>query len=126
MTTQQIPKDDWKRFLNNLSRHGELETRDAEIEVLGLHLGDQIAAEWVPLYGLSYDGRSDTLEVDLQDHMHRIQHPERLYAELQGTELASILAIDSEGLQHIIRLRTPLSLPRLKSLVTTGLKTQRG
>ena len=116
MTTQQIPRAEWKNFFDSLSRHGELEKKSAEIEVLGLNLGDQIVADWVPMYGLSYDSRSDTLEVDLKDHMHRIHHPERLYVEGVGVLLSSILAIDSEGLQHIIRLRVPLSLPKLMPL----------
>lgn len=118
MSTQQLLREEWKEFFDSVSKHGELEKNEAEIEVLGLRLGEQIAAQWVPLYGMSYDTRSDTLEVDLKDHMHRIHHPERIYIDREGVVLSSVLAIDSDGLQHIVRLRVPLSLPKLKPLAT--------
>lgn len=118
MNTRQIPKGKWKNFFDGIASARQLASQDAEVEVLGLNLGDQIAAEWIPIVGLTYENKSDTLEVGLEGYTHRISHPAQVFVEEQGTALSSVLAIDAEGLQHIIRLRAPLQLPRLKPLAT--------
>ncbi|MET3107040.1 hypothetical protein AAKU67_001688 [Oxalobacteraceae bacterium GrIS 2.11] len=118
MSTRQIPKAEWKVFLDSVSRSKELESKSAEIEVLGLHLGDQLATDWVPMYGLVYEERGDMLEIGMKNHTHRIHHPKQLFVEGEGVKLESILVEDADGLKHIIRLRESLSLPKLKPLMT--------
>ena len=117
MNTRLIPKEKWKLFFDGVSRSKELETKEAEIEVVGLDLGDQIAAEWVPIFGLVYESRGDVLEVSLEGYTHRIHHPRQIFLDRDGLQLASILVTDSDELRHLIRLRRPLSLPGLKQLV---------
>ena len=61
MTAQKIDRAEWQTFFDTLSK-GLLGMR-AEIEVASLALGDQIAAEWVLLLGITYDLKDDVLEI---------------------------------------------------------------
>ena len=45
MATRKIEKQEWKTFFDGISKTGGLDGKCAEIEVLGLHLGDHIRSE---------------------------------------------------------------------------------
>jgi Family of unknown function (DUF5335) len=64
MNTRKLDKREWHPFLDGISK--VLEAKEAEVEVASLALGDQIEAEWLPLYGLAYDPKDDVVEVALE------------------------------------------------------------
>jgi hypothetical protein len=110
----QLPQDRWAHFFDGFTRalFGKL----VEIEVIGLDLGDQIQAEWLPLNGLTYDRHDDTLyvyieETEGRDLDHAIAHPREVHVQLGPTGLERVIAIDADRRQHIVRLREPLALP---------------
>lgn len=111
MTTRKIEKQDWKPFFDGLSKVGGLDSKCAEIEVLGLNLGDHIASEWVPMFGVTYNSKDDVLEVGLEGLDHLIHKPKTIHVEESPAGLLSISVTDEDDLQHIIRLRDPLLLP---------------
>lgn len=111
MTTRKIEKQDWKTFFDGVSKVGGLDSKCAEIEVLGLNLGDHIAAEWVPMFGVVYNPAGDVLEIGLEGLDHMIHRPKTIHVDESGAGLHSISVIDEDDLQHIIRLRDPLLLP---------------
>ena len=89
-----------------------LQGRQAEIEVLSLKLGDQLAAEWLPFFGITYDPKDDIVEIVLEGMDHLIEKPQQIYADTGGgTSLVSIDIVDSSGIQQIVKLREPLMLP---------------
>ena len=110
MTTRKIEKTEWKTFFDGVSKVGGLDTKCAEIEVLGLNLGDHIAAEWVPMLGVDYDPGSDVLEIGLEGLNHLIHRPKMIFVEESAAGLLSISVTDEDDIQHIIRLRDPLLL----------------
>lgn len=110
MTTRKIEKKEWKTFFDGVSKVGGLDSKCAEIEVLGLNLGDHIATEWVPMFGVVYDPKSDVLEVGLEGLDHLIHRPKTIYVDESTTGLLSISVTDEDDIQHIIRMRDPLLL----------------
>lgn len=110
MNTRHIKKEEWKSFFDAVSKTGGLDQKSAEIEVISLNLGDQIAAEWVPMLGIVYEPRSNILEVGLEGLNHMIHRPKTIHVEERGVELLSINVTDEDEVQHIIRLRDPLVL----------------
>jgi hypothetical protein len=49
---KQLEKSQWRAYFDRMSK--VLVGKRAEIEVASLNLGDQIKAEWLPLFGISY------------------------------------------------------------------------
>jgi len=49
--------------------------------VASLKLGDQIEAEWLPFFGISYDPKDDVIALALEGHDHLIHKPREIYIE---------------------------------------------
>ncbi|MCX8048379.1 MAG: DUF5335 domain-containing protein [Methylohalobius sp.] len=108
MSTRSLPKSQWETYFDSISKH--LKVNRAELEVAAMNLGDQFEAEWVPLYGISYDPKDDVIEFVFEGMDHLVHRPREVYVEdgIQG--LHSIEVIDSDGVRHIARLKEALKL----------------
>jgi hypothetical protein len=114
-TTQEIPREVWRPYFDELSR--TLGTVEATVEVAGNDLGAQIEAERLVLTGLTYDDKDDVFVIGLdapggdpEELEHLVESPEHVYvAATEGAEMA----IDIEDGEHktIIRLERPPALP---------------
>lgn len=109
MVTQKLDKNAWSAFCNRLSQ--SLVGKRVEVEVASLRLGDQIAAEWLPLLGIVYDHKDDMIEIALENLDHLIRDPSGLYVELDENGVSSLAVTDGEGTRHIVKLREPVLLP---------------
>lgn len=109
MALIRLEKATWHAYFDKLSK--VLEGKCAEIEVDSLAFGTQIEAEWLPLFGIVYEIRNDTVEVLLEGVGHLIHKPKEIFVEQEGNQLTSLEVIDSDDLRHIIKLRDPLMLP---------------
>jgi hypothetical protein len=109
MTIRKLDRQEWKSYFERISKL--IEGRQAEIEVASLKLGDQIAAEWPPLLGLTYDPKDDVFEVALDGIDHLIEHPREIYVDGNSVELNALEVVDAEGVRQIVKLRDPLMLP---------------
>jgi hypothetical protein len=108
-----VPKAEWRTFFDRVS--DALLGKWAEIEVASMDLGDQILAEWVPMFGITYDSRDDLLDVALDRMSHLIRHPREILVEESPAGLASIAVIDRDGVRQVVRLKQPLMLPAATS-----------
>ena len=109
MTTRKLDKKEWHAFFDGVT--GMLEGKQAEIEVAALRLGDQVAAAWLPLIGITYDPEDDIVEVALEGLDHLIPKPREIYVE-DGTEgIVALEIVDADDVQQIVKLRDPLMLP---------------
>ena len=106
---RKLEKSQWRAYFDRMSK--ALVGKRAEIEVASLKLGDQIAAEWLPLLGITYDPKNDVLEIALEGVDHLIHKPREVYVEQEGPELSSLEVIDAEGVRQIVVLRDPMMLP---------------
>ncbi|WP_370660503.1 DUF5335 family protein [Massilia soli] len=85
--------------------------KQAEIDVESLELGAQVASRFAPLHGITYDHKSDMLEIMLERWEHNISHVHEIWIDRDGISLNSIMVLDSDGVEQIIKLRDPLTLP---------------
>jgi hypothetical protein len=111
MSYVPIAKLDWATFIESFARL--LEGRRVEIEIVGLDVGDQIEAPWLPLTELHFDEDAEALHLHFEDG-EEIDHaiePVELWAEISRGELESLVAIDAAGHKEILRFRAPLELP---------------
>jgi hypothetical protein len=109
MTIRKLEKQEWRPFLDTISKL--LEGKQAEIEVASLDLGDQDLAEWLPLHGITYDPNDDIVEVALDGLDHMIQQPREIYLDDGASALTSIEIVDAKGVKQIVKLRDQLALP---------------
>jgi hypothetical protein len=109
MTIRKIEKSEWRSFLDAVSK--VLQTKEVEIEVESLDLGDQVVAEWLPLLGISYDPNDDIVEIALVGIDHRIREPREMYLDNGAEALTSIEVIDGKGVKQIVNFKDKLMLP---------------
>jgi hypothetical protein len=103
-----VPRSEWGPFFDRMAK--ALLGKRAEIEVASLDLGDQVVAEWIPMFGITYDARDDLLDVGLDRLNHLIRHPREILVEEAQTGLASVAVVDEDGARHVVRLKEPLML----------------
>ena len=109
MVTRRIEKSKWHFFCDKISKIENLEEKHAQIEIAGIHLGDEMTAKWLQLFGISYSPRQDEVEIALKSLRHRIRHPSGIYVEEHANTLLSICVADRESVLHVVRLSSPLS-----------------
>ena len=109
MPSQKINHADWRAYCDAISKF--LMGKRAEIEVAALSLGAQVEAEWLPLAGIAYDPKNNVIELALGDLDHIITNPTELYVSEGPQGIDSLEIVDGDSVQHIIKLRDPLSLP---------------
>src|SRR4051794_8805877 len=109
MALSKLEKPKWHAYFDNMSKI--LDGKRAEVEVDALAIGSQIEAEWLPLLGITYDPKDDTVEVALEGLDHMIHKPREVYVDQTATDLSSVEVIDTDDFRHIIKLRDPLMLP---------------
>jgi hypothetical protein len=110
MTTTNLEKAAWHAYFDSISR--ALVGKRAEIEVDSLRIVEQLEAEWLPFYGMSYDTQNDTMEVVLEGVDHIIDKPREVQVELDPVGmLNSVAVLDGGGARQVVKLRDPLMLP---------------
>ena len=108
MINRKIDKAEWKQFFDFLSK--QVEGTRAEIEVASLKLGDQFEAEWLPVIGLVYDHKDNSVEIaleaskrDVVDHI--IREPREIYFAENGRQFMGLDIIDLKGTHHIVKAK---------------------
>lgn len=109
MTTEKLDKSAWHAYFDGISK--VLPGKQAEIEVDSLHIGAQIESKYAPFLGIVYDHQDDIIEVLLEGLDHTIRNVRDVFVDHDGVKLNSVLVIDADGVQQVIRLRDPLMLP---------------
>jgi hypothetical protein len=107
MSTSQLNKSEWRIYFDRVSK--AIRDERAEIEVNSMALGSQIAASWLPLHGITYDPKSDVLEVVLEGLDHIVHAPVSIHVEQEGDALTSMQVSDGDT-QQILRFRKPIPL----------------
>ena len=124
MTTQEIPRDEWKTFLDTFSRQHEGWL--ATLEVLGADIGAQREARDLPLEGItaaSRDGPPETIAISLgksaEDHVtHTITAPTRIWLEQTSLGANAALEIESaDDVKTLLRFRSALPADMVDGVV---------
>ena len=115
MPTQEIPRDEWKTFLDSFSRQHEGWL--ATLEVFGPEVGAQEEAHELPLEGVSVASeadKSESIAISMgkmpEDHIsHTITKPEHVWLEKTDDGADAALEIESEDeTKTLLRFRSPV------------------
>lgn len=109
MSIEKLDKESWAPYFDSMSK--VLAGKQAEIDVESLSLGVQVASRYAPLHGITYDQRSEMLEIMLERWEHNISHVGEIWIDREGISLNSIRVVATDGVEQIIKLRDPLMLP---------------
>ncbi|MGB9766494.1 MAG: DUF5335 family protein [Sulfurihydrogenibium sp.] len=105
-----LPKDQWEHFFDKLSKN--LGSKEAEIEIVGEDIGDQVETKKQPLIGLSYDPKDDEFIVTLEHHEHIVPKPKEIAVDEDVTGIKAVEVVEQNGTKHIIKMVEPLALPQ--------------
>jgi hypothetical protein len=109
MPIRKLDKSEWRGFFDGISRL--IEGKRAEIHVESLALGDQLAAKWLPLFGITYDPKDDLIEIALDGVDHMIAKPKEIFIDVGAGGLENLEIVDGDDVRRVVRLRDPLLLP---------------
>jgi hypothetical protein len=124
MPTQEIPRDEWKTFLDTFSRQHEGWL--ATLEVLATDIGAQEEAHDLPLEGItatSRDNATGTIAISLgktlEDHVtHTITNPSRIWLERTSQGANAALEIESaDEVKTLLRFRSALPADMVDGVV---------
>ena len=119
--TQEIEKNEWKKYLDDLSR--ECLGWQTSVQILNDETGAQILSDGLPFCGLTYEQGKIELSagVDKENHQtHVIFEPQRVAFEGSGHGPAGMLDIeDASGTKTLINFIQPM--PILMEYVETEL-----
>ena len=113
MTIRRLERSEWRGFCIRASR-GFI-GKQVQIEVASLQIGFQLEAHRLPLLGMSYDPKSDVLELLVGELDHLVHAPRELYVDEGFFGAVSLQIVDAEGVQQIVTFRDPLMLPAPRS-----------
>jgi hypothetical protein len=109
--TKEIPHDQWVRTLDEFSKQHQLWI--VEVEVIGEKIGDQEAADMLPLVGISADVKDGESRIEVfvggrsDAHLaHIIEKPKRVWLKEPDIPGHEAVAIESEdGTMTIVHFR---------------------
>jgi hypothetical protein len=113
---EEIDRDAWKGALEALTAEHEGDL--ATVEVTGVDLGDQFAAEQVPFSYVEYDPHDDAVSVgvsglDSSDPVvlrHVVEHPQNIFVHASEVDSVTIEVRSPDERVTLITLRSPLEL----------------
>ena len=109
-TTRTIPREQWKRIFDSLSRIYEGST--STLEILSPDLGAQHEVEELPFLGIKYDANGLELQFETKDgriHVHNEPRPKLIQIEENSEGLVDSMAIESDGNPRaVLRLHSPV------------------
>jgi hypothetical protein len=108
MASRALPKEEWQAYCDRISK--TLSGTRAHIEVAGVALGDQVAARWLRLLGITYEPKSDLLEIAMEGLDHLIHKPQDISVDDDLSGLISMEIVDSDQRRQFVKLMEPLLL----------------
>jgi len=109
MAIKKLAKAHWGTYFNQLSIH--LPVQQAEVIIESPKLGVQVEANWVRIFGISYDHKDDIIIIALDGLDHIIHWPKTIFVDEADGAVTSLEAIDVDDVGHLVQLRKPLALP---------------
>jgi hypothetical protein len=114
---EEIDRRAWQETLQALTveHGGDLAT----VEVAGVDVGDQFAAEHVPFSYVEYDPHDDAVSVGVgglerSDPVvlrHVVEHPESVFVHASEVDSVTIEVRSPDGTVTLVTLKPPLELP---------------
>lgn len=108
MATMKLAKSDWHSYFDRVGK--SLRSKEIEIEVASLSIGDQIVAKKAALTGITFEPKGGDLTIITDSIEHRIPAPIEIYVQETGEGLVSAEVVDNAGTKHIVTLTPRLMI----------------
>ena len=108
MPIKKLDKSAWSKYFDGVSK--TIGSKNVEIKIAGLLLGNQVEVTSLPLTGLTYDAKNDLLEVATDSVDHLIYHPKEIHTDYSIDGLHSVNVIDADDNHQIIKFIEPVKL----------------
>jgi hypothetical protein len=108
MSMRELARGEWRRYCDRVSK--ALVGQQAELDIVSLDLGDRVEARWLPLLGVVFDAKADSLEIALEGIGHTIREPREVYIEETPRGLVALEVIAADETRQTVRFREPLEL----------------
>jgi uncharacterized protein YuzE len=106
--TTKVPKDQLEAYFDAFTKHflRNESTNAADVEVLAPDLGDQFEAEGAHLTGVTYDPKSDAMEIYFESGDHRVYTPAEVWT-VEDTDgfVRAIEIVHQDGAREVVRVR---------------------
>lgn len=115
--TNRIPHDRLAEYFEDFSKRLLRDTtrQGVDAEIVGPDIGHQQAVHGARLEGITYDPRSDTLEIALDTGDHRVERPREVWVtEAPNGLLTDLQIVRGDGAREIIAIH-PGAAHRLPS-----------
>ena len=108
MTLRQVYKRDLGAYCDAVSKRLAGSYFRAKIEIVTDSAGLQVEASWLPCLGVTYDPKSDTIEIALNRLHHRVHDPRGLYADEKPGGVSGIEIVARDRVRHVVRFEPPV------------------
>jgi radical SAM superfamily enzyme with C-terminal helix-hairpin-helix motif len=108
LSTTKIPRDQLEAYFDKFTKHflRNESTNAVDVEVLTPELGDQYEAEGAHLVGVTYDPKSNAVELALESGDHRVYRPVEVWT-LEDSDgfVKAIEIVHKDGAREVVRVR---------------------
>jgi hypothetical protein len=109
MATMDLDRDRWHAYFDDMARKAR--GNQVCLETASEGEASHRETDWLSLNGITYDPKSDVLEV-LTDRLdHLILHPSTISIHYDGEGVRNVAVVDAEGNRQLIHLKQPAPLP---------------
>lgn len=108
MAAKKISKKEWRKYFDTFSMKylKDDQPEYVEIQVMSEAIGVQPETQWMPLLGITYDPKSDILEIQVDNLEHFISHPNEIYVEeMEDGWITGMQITQKGGEKNIIEIR---------------------
>lgn len=109
MARRELERSQWDKYTSSLSER--LREEKVRISLGGLDRERRVEADDVVLRGITYDRRSDVLEIDTDRLSHRIERPRRVVVVETDAGFERMEIEDARGCRQVLQLERALALP---------------
>lgn len=95
MATMNLERSRWHAYFDDMAH--KTRGKQVYVETAEIHLGSQLETHWLPLTGITYDPKSDVLEVATDKLDHLINHPSEISVDYDTQGLHNVAVTDAEG-----------------------------
>jgi hypothetical protein len=106
--TRELEVSEWKGYFDTISQF--VSDMEIEVAVIGPELGDQVEAEWQPFAGISYDPRSQRLDIMMEldggAGDHAVIKPKAIYLVDEMDSMPALIeVIDADDNHFLLKFR---------------------
>lgn len=109
LITRKLEQTEWQTYFDDMS--GELQKKQAFIEVASLSIGDQVESDWTQLLGITYDHKDNLFAIAVEGVEHMVRNPKEVHVACNDESVEAIEIKDMDDVKHIVKLREPVVPP---------------